>query len=126
MALAKPGVYFGDTTMLLVAPGADLRNDIQSPLQRGRPQIARPALIICAIVAPSEANDDKFAKMVSDIKELRAAWPKRLEIGLMEAAEFQEVLFTLIRRNLQAAFSEDVNRDEVVQRPPSGRRPSDV
>ncbi len=83
--------------------------ELRSPHQRGRPQLARHALIICTIVDPAAANDSKFGKMVSDVNEVRSAWAKPLTIDLMDAAEFQEVLLILIRRNLHTVFAEDVD-----------------
>ncbi len=89
--------------------------ELRSPIHRGKPHIARCAMIICAAIEPDNADDHKFAKLVNEVNELRVYWPRRLEIGLMEAREFQEVLFILIRHNLHAIFTDDMNRDVLVQ-----------
>ncbi|NNJ13094.1 hypothetical protein EKD04_022470 [Chloroflexales bacterium ZM16-3] len=89
--------------------------ELQSPIQRGAPRLARRSLIICASVDPAAAEDSKFAKMISEVPELRAAWPRRMVIDLMDAAEFQEVLLRLVRQNLNAVFAEDVDQDEIIQ-----------
>lgn len=89
--------------------------ELRSPLQRGRPRIAQRALIICVTVDPGEANDSKFGKMVNDVSELRLAWTEPLTIDLMDAAEFQEVLLILIRRNLRTVFAADVDQDQLIQ-----------
>ena len=89
--------------------------ELRSPLQRGKPRIAQRALIICVTVDPGEANDSKFGKMVNDVSELRLAWTEPLTIDLMDAAEFQEVLLILIRRNLRTVFAADVDQDQLIQ-----------
>ncbi len=87
--------------------------ELRSPIQRGKPLVAQRALIVCASVEPTTANDSKFGKLVNDIKELRAAWPNHLDIGLMEVAEFIEVMMFLILRNLNTVFEEGVDQDEL-------------
>lgn len=62
-----------------------------------------------------EASGSKFGKIVNDVKELRPSWARRLEIGLMDVGEFQEVLLTFIRQNLHAVISEDVDPDKVIE-----------
>ncbi len=89
--------------------------ELRSPIQRGRPRLAQRALIVCASVDPAEAGDSKFGKMVNEVKELRAAWPNRLEIGLMDVDEFVPVMLTLIRRNLNTIFGKDVDQDAILQ-----------
>ena len=76
--------------------------------------VAQRALVVCASVDPTTANDSKFGKLVNDIKELRAAWPNRLDIGLMDVAEFVEVMVFLVRRNLNTVF-EGVDQDELLR-----------
>ncbi len=89
--------------------------ELRSPIQRGTPHLARRSLIICASVDPAAAEDSKFAKMISEVPELRAAWPRRMVIDLMDAPEFQEVLLRLVRQNLNAVFAEEVDQDGVIQ-----------
>jgi hypothetical protein len=89
--------------------------ELRNPVQRGRPRTARRSLIICVSVDPATADDSRFAKMVSEVSELRAAWPNPLAIDLMDEVEFQEVMLRLVRENLQAVFAEDVDQDEVIQ-----------
>ncbi len=78
--------------------------------------MAQRALIVCASVDPTVAGDSKFGKLVNDIKELRAVWPHRLDIGLMDVAEFVPVMLTLIRRNLNTIFADGVDQDEILQK----------
>jgi hypothetical protein len=83
--------------------------ELCNPLQRGQPGIARRGLIICASVDPAIAGENKFGKMVNEIKELRAVWPNRLEIRLMDADEFVHVMLTFLRRNLNTVFADNIS-----------------
>jgi hypothetical protein len=89
--------------------------ELRSPIQRGKPRVARRALIVCASVDPTGAGDSKFGKLVNDIKELRAPWPNRLDIGLMDVDEFVPVMLILLRRNLNTIFADEVDQDELLQ-----------
>jgi len=90
-------------------------SELRSPIQRGKPRVAQRALIVCASVDPASAGDSKFGKLVNDIKELRAVWPNRLELGLMEVSEYVEAMLTLVRRNLNTLFGDDVDRDKILE-----------
>ena len=92
-----------------------LLEELRSPIQRGKSRVAQRAVIVCASVDPSAAGDSKFGKQVNDIKELRAVWPHRLEIGLMDVDEFVPVMLTFIRRNLNTIFADGVDQDAILQ-----------
>lgn len=89
--------------------------ELRSPIQRNKPLIAQRAPIVCASVEPTTGGDSKFGKLVNDMKELRPYWPNRLAIGLMDVAEFVEVMVALVRRNLNAVFAEGVDQDEILR-----------
>lgn len=89
--------------------------ELRTPTQRGTPHLARRALIVCVAVDPTAAEKSKLAKVIDKLPELRVAWDRRMTIDLMDAEEFQEVLLSLVRQNLNAVFAEDVDQDAIVQ-----------
>ncbi|KAB8142902.1 hypothetical protein F8S13_11655 [Chloroflexia bacterium SDU3-3] len=89
--------------------------ELRNPFQRGRPHLPRRALVISVTANPESLEENKFGKMVNEIKELRRFWSDHMVIDFMDAPEFQEVLLIFIRRNLQAVFANDIDHDMVIQ-----------
>lgn len=84
--------------------------DLRMPVQRGRPLVAKRALILCGTEDVTAQSRGPIAKMMDKTEVLRRAWFERLVFQRMDADvesdEFERIMTKLLRQNLNAIFGE--------------------
>jgi hypothetical protein len=102
---------------------------LRAPLRRGRPPIARRALILCGTEDVEARTTGPLGKLMDKTEHLRRAWYHQLVFPRLNetpkdkdgkddeyaATEFDQIMARLLRQNLNAVFGADVDASQCLE-----------
>jgi hypothetical protein len=98
---------------------------LRAPPQRGKPLVARRALILCGTEDVNAKKTGPLGRLMEKTEQLRHAWYRKLVFRpLNEQAEpangtgvteFDQIMVRLLRQNLNAVFGDEVDAEQCLE-----------